>query len=209
MASEAHRFVVSIATNSVVRTQRTVGWTASRKNATSWHGRAKLRLAGDGLEFVLRLRKEIERLGVSEADWCRGDLGLDIRTMRRRVQLANGCVQHDERVGTQETRVSWSGIWSFESSPSRSVGQRKVIVCPVVPRRSCGAGRLDLTRCGFVSGDALTELPADRPLKGGTGHDIGLEPTVAFNTYERRRNLMHRRDLRRAGAVDRLRAPLR
>ena len=42
-----------------------------------------------------RIRKELEHLGVSEAGWCREELGCDIRTMRRRVQLAKGWVQYE------------------------------------------------------------------------------------------------------------------
>jgi hypothetical protein len=42
-----------------------------------------------------RIQKELERQGVSEADWCKRELDCDIRTMRRRVQLARGWTQYD------------------------------------------------------------------------------------------------------------------
>src|SRR6476469_746722 len=37
-----------------------------------------------------RIQRQLERLGITENDWCKQELGSDIGTMRRRVQLAKG-----------------------------------------------------------------------------------------------------------------------
>jgi hypothetical protein len=42
-----------------------------------------------------RIQKELERLGGSEAEWCKRELDCDIATMRRRVQLAKGWRQYE------------------------------------------------------------------------------------------------------------------
>ena len=42
-----------------------------------------------------KIQKELERLGIGEAEWCKRELDCDIRTMRRRVQLARGWTQYE------------------------------------------------------------------------------------------------------------------
>src|ERR1700722_2938849 len=42
-----------------------------------------------------KIQRELERLGSSEAEWCKQELDCDIATMRRRVQLAKGWRQYE------------------------------------------------------------------------------------------------------------------
>ena len=42
-----------------------------------------------------KIQKGLERLGIGEAEWCKRELDCDIRTMRRRVQLARGWTQYE------------------------------------------------------------------------------------------------------------------
>ena len=54
---------------------------------------ARRREAGLGRRWALlrtRIQKELEKLGISEADWCKSQLGCVIQTMHRRRQLARG-----------------------------------------------------------------------------------------------------------------------
>ena len=95
MASEAHSFLVSIATE-----LRRENAAISRMDSALVERdiAVRRREAALGRRWAgvrSRIRKELERLGVSEAGWCREELGCDIRTMRRRVQLAKGWVQYE------------------------------------------------------------------------------------------------------------------
>ena len=38
--------------------------------------------------------RQLEKLGITEEDWCKQELSCDIGTMRRRVQLAKGWDQY-------------------------------------------------------------------------------------------------------------------
>ena len=42
-----------------------------------------------------RIQRQLEKLGVTESEWCKRELGCDIATMRRRVQLAKGWEQYE------------------------------------------------------------------------------------------------------------------
>ena len=95
MASEAHRFLTSIATE-----LRRENAAISRMDSALVERdiAVRRREAALGRRWAgvrSRIRKELESLGVSEAGWCREELGCDIRTMRRRVQLAKGWVQYE------------------------------------------------------------------------------------------------------------------
>ena len=90
MASEVHSFLVSIASE-MRRENAAISRMDSalvERDITVRRREAALGRRWAGVRS--RIRKELERLGVSEAGWCREELGCDIRTMRRRVQLAKG-----------------------------------------------------------------------------------------------------------------------
>ena len=42
-----------------------------------------------------RIQRQLEKLGITENEWCKRELGCDIGTMRRRVQLAKGWDQYE------------------------------------------------------------------------------------------------------------------
>ena len=100
----------------------------------------------------------------------------------------------NERVGMQETMVSlvWYGLSLIPKPAGPATKGHRLSF-----RSAKGAGQLDLSRCQFVNGDALTELrklrsasvnvvicsPPYWPLKRWYGgHGIGFEPTVSYIT---------------------------
>ena len=61
-----------------------------------------------------RIQRQLEKLGITEDEWCKRELGCDIGTMRRRVQLAKGWDQY-ERNRRDEGRQwpIWLGTMGF------------------------------------------------------------------------------------------------
>ena len=43
-----------------------------------------------------RVQGQLEKLGITEDEWCKQELGCDIATMRRRVQLAKGWDRYEQ-----------------------------------------------------------------------------------------------------------------
>ena len=192
MASEAHSFLTSIATE-----LRRENAAISRMDSALVERdiAVRRREAALGRRWAgvrSRIRKELERLGVSEAGWCREELGCDIRTMRRRVQLAKGWVQYERARRHAGNNGQFGLVYGLSLIPKpvgpATKGHRLSF------RSAKGAGQLDLSRCQFVIGDALTELrklrsasvnvvicsPPYWPLKRWYGgHGIGFEPTVS------------------------------
>ena len=60
-----------------------------------------------------RIQRQLEKLGVTENEWCKRELGCDIATMRRRVQLDKGWDQY-ERNRRDEAAMA-SSDWSMVS----------------------------------------------------------------------------------------------
>jgi hypothetical protein len=54
-------------------------------------------IAADWVRHRNKINEELDRLGVTEAEWCRRELGCSIQTMRRRVQLLKGWSQYLKR----------------------------------------------------------------------------------------------------------------
>jgi hypothetical protein len=42
-----------------------------------------------------RIQRQLEKLGITEDEWCKRELDCDIRTMGQRVQLARGWTQYE------------------------------------------------------------------------------------------------------------------
>ena len=125
-----------------------------------------------------RIQKELERQGVSEADWCKRELDCDIRTMRRRVQLARGWSQYesarrDAGSDGQFGLVYGLSLISAEPTARAMNGHRSGHRLSVRSTADTMTGSSDTSRCQFITGDALVEL---RKLKSGTVNTIITSP---------------------------------
>ena len=121
-----------------------------------------------------RIQKELERQGLSEADWCKRELDCDIRTMRRRVQLARGWTQYEEArrdAGSngQCGLVYGLSLISAEPTARATNGHR----LSVRSGTDTGPTGLDMSRCQFITGEARDEL---RKLKSGSVNTIITSP---------------------------------
>ncbi len=139
-----------------------------------------------------KIQKELERLGFGEAEWCKRELDCDIATMRRRVQLAKGwkryeAARRDAGNNGQYGLVYGLSLIRTETTDTVTNSHRLRVRSGLAPNK------LDISRCKFITGDALTELrkmpsatvnvvicsPPYWPLKRWyDGNGIGFEPTV-------------------------------
>jgi DNA modification methylase len=139
-----------------------------------------------------RIQRQLERLRITENDWCKRELGSDIGTMRRRVQLAKGWDQYERNRRNEGDNGQYGLYYALslirtQVGAAMSAGRSRTRSVSKMPN-------LDITRCQFTTGDALDELrklesgsvntiitsPAYWPIKrtyGGAG--IGYEATVA------------------------------
>ena len=139
-----------------------------------------------------KIQKGLERLGIGEAEWCKRELDCDIRTMRRRVQLARGWTQYEAARREAGNNGQYGLVYGLSV-----IGADRSAIATNGHRLSVRSGRvskrLDTSRCEFITGDALTELrklpsatvnvvicsPPYWPVKrwyGGEG--AGFEPTL-------------------------------
>jgi hypothetical protein len=59
--------------------------------------RIEREIAADWAKNRNKINEQLDKLGMSEAEWCRRELGCSIQTMRRRVQLLKGWTQYLKR----------------------------------------------------------------------------------------------------------------
>jgi DNA modification methylase len=145
-----------------------------------------------------RIQRELERQSLSEPDWTKKELGCDITTMRRRVQLAKGWKQYEP------ARLAAGDNGQYGLLYALSLIRAEPAECATSAHRwpqrmrvhsaDETSDRLDTSRCEFITGDALLELRKTRtglvnavicsppywPVKrwyGGSG--IGFEQTLA------------------------------
>jgi hypothetical protein len=135
MASEAHGFLTSIATE-----LRRENAAISRMDSALVERdiAVRRREAALGRRWAgvrSRIRRELERLGIGEAGWCREELGCDIRTMRRRVQLAKGWIQYERSRRQAGSNGQFGLVYGLSLIPKPVGLQRKVITCPFVPQK--------------------------------------------------------------------------
>ncbi len=139
-----------------------------------------------------RIQRQLEKLGVTENEWCKRELGCDIATMRRRVQLAKGWDQYERNRRDEGSNGQFGlvyGLSLIRAEPNDHATTPHRLRTHSVS----DLPRLDTTKCQFITGDALVEIrkiksgsvatiitsPAYWPLKrtyGGGG--IGYEATV-------------------------------
>jgi DNA modification methylase len=141
-----------------------------------------------------RIQKELEKLAINEADWCKQHLGCSIQTMLRRRQLAKGWTTYERRRKEAGTNGQFGILYALSL-----IGPEPRVAATNSHRMRVRSGSardvlgLDLTRCSFITGEALAELrkmksqsvsvivtsPPYWPAKrnyGGFG--IGFEPTL-------------------------------
>jgi hypothetical protein len=145
-----------------------------------------------------KIQKELERQGASEADWCKRELDCDLRTMRRRVQLARGWRQYENArrdAGSNGQYGLVYGLSLISAAPTARAmnGHRNGQRLSIRSLEGTRTDTLDMSRCQFITGSALIELrkmhggsvnaiicsPPYWPVKrwyGGVG--IGFEPTL-------------------------------
>lgn len=145
-----------------------------------------------------RIQKELEKMGISEADWCKQHLGCSIQTMLRRRQLAKGWTTYERRRKEAGANGQFGLLYALSligpelraAATNSHLNPRRMRVrsepVETIPK-------LDLSRCTFITGEALAELrkmksqsvsvivtsPPYWPAKrnyGGFG--IGFEPTL-------------------------------
>jgi DNA modification methylase len=139
-----------------------------------------------------RIQKELERLGGSEAEWCKRELDCDIATMRRRVQLAKGWRQYEIARREAGNNGQYGLVYGLSLIRTETI-DIETRAHQLRVRSRIGTDRLDTSRCQFITGDALAELrkmrsrtvsvvvcsPPYWPVKrwyGGEG--IGFEATL-------------------------------
>jgi site-specific DNA-methyltransferase (cytosine-N4-specific) len=104
-----------------------------------------------------RIKKQLEKLGITEAEWCKRHLGCDINTMRRRLRLLRGWKQYESARRAAGDTGQYGLLYALslvQAAPTTIAtrGHRLSV------RSGSGVGRLDVSRCQFVTGEALAEL---------------------------------------------------
>jgi DNA modification methylase len=140
-----------------------------------------------------KIQKELERLGSSEAEWCKRELDCDIRTMRRRVQLAKGWTQYETARRDAGNNGQYGLVYGLSLLTHAEPTETGMKSHQLSVRSREASNKLDTTRCEFITGDALTEVrkmpsstvnvvicsPPYWPVKRWYGGDgIGFELTL-------------------------------
>jgi hypothetical protein len=113
-------------------------------------------IAADWVRHRNKINEELDRLGMTEAEWCRRELGCSIQTMRRRVQLLKGWSQYLKRRREVGDNGQYGLLYAaFLAAPAlRATFATNARFASV---RS-DTGLPDLSGCQFITGDARTEL---------------------------------------------------
>ena len=110
-----------------------------------------------------RIQKELEKMGISEADWCKQHLGCSIQTMLRRRQLAKGWTTYERRRKEAGANGQFGLLYALSligpelraAATNSHLSPRRMRVrsepVETIPK-------LDLSRCSFITGEALAEL---------------------------------------------------
>jgi hypothetical protein len=117
-------------------------------------------IAADWVKNRNRINQELDKVGMSEAEWCRRELGCSIQTMRRRVQLLKGWNQYIKRrreVGDNgQYGLLYAAFLAAPAIRSESVTGARF------PSVRSGIRPSDVPCCDFITGDARSEL-SDQP----------------------------------------------
>ena len=125
--------------------------------------RARWHEAQAGHQWALsrdHIIKECERRGISEEEWCKQELGCDIATMRRRVQLYRNWDEYVDKRRAEGHTEQWGLRHALSLIP---VNRRYEMNSQPARVRSATKSsqtdlKLDLSRCTFLTGDALKML---------------------------------------------------
>ena len=125
--------------------------------------RSRWHEAQAGLRWAIKrddIVEKCKKLGTSEEQWCKDELGCDIATMRRRVQLYRNWDEYAEQRRAQGNNEQRGLRYALSLIP---VNRRYATNSPPSRDRSARAGSdatLDLSWCEFITGDALEVLKA-------------------------------------------------
>ena len=97
-----------------------------------------------------RMQRQLEKLGITENEWCKRELGCDIATMRRRVQLAKGWDQY-ERNRREEGDNGQYGLY-YGLSLIRTERARAMTTRRPFTRSVPEAARLDIAKVSVHHG---------------------------------------------------------
>ena len=125
--------------------------------------RARWHEAQAGHQWALsrdHIIKECERRGISEEEWCKQELGCDIATMRRRVQLYRNWDEYVDKRRAEGHTEQWGLRHALSLIP---INRRYEMNSQPARVRSTSKSsqtdlKLDLSRCNFLTGDALKML---------------------------------------------------
>ena len=78
-------------------------------------------IAADWVKHRNTINEELEKIGMSEAEWCRRELGCSIQTMRRRVQLLTDGINILSVVGRWATTANMDCFMPHFLPPPLSV----------------------------------------------------------------------------------------
>jgi DNA modification methylase len=106
------------------------------------------------------IKKECEERGINEEEWCKQELDCDIATMRRRVQLYRNWHEYVEKRRAEGHTEQWGLRYGLSLIPSNR--RYATDSRPGRVRSASNSSRtdpkLDLSRCEFITGDALEML---------------------------------------------------
>jgi site-specific DNA-methyltransferase (cytosine-N4-specific) len=120
-------------------------------------------IAADWVKNRNRINRELNKIGMSEAEWCKKALGCSIQTMRRRVQLLRGWGQYLKRRREVGDNGQYGLLYAvFLASPAShtpSISYRNSNGRSELSAR-CDSEKASCSRsyCKLITGDARTEL---------------------------------------------------
>ena len=175
-----------------MRLSQSLGWIAPWSSATSPHGDARPSWDAAGRICGPQSSKNWNAWGSAKQNGVSGNSTATSATMRRRVQLAKGWTQYEAARREAGNNGQYGLVYglSLLIRAEPTVSATNAIDCVMF---STATNKLDMSRCEFITGDALTELrkmssatvnvvicsPPYWPVKrwyGGKG--IGFEPTL-------------------------------
>jgi DNA modification methylase len=113
-------------------------------------------IAADWIKHRNKINEELAKFGMSEAEWCRSELGCSIQTMRRRVQLLKGWSRYLKR----RREVGDNGQYGLLYAAFLAAPIITTELAMNAQRASVRSftGPFDSSRLQLITGDAQSEL---------------------------------------------------
>ena len=85
-----------------------------------------------------RIQRQLEKLGITEDEWCKQELDCDIGTMRRRVQLAKGWDQYERSRREEGSNGQCGLVYGLSLIRSQPADTQRIrITCGLIPYPTC------------------------------------------------------------------------